>query len=243
MPSKPPWLKVRAPGERVKRTLGQLGLHTVCQEARCPNLGECWGGGTATVMLLGDTCTRGCRFCAVQSGKTGQIVDPDEPRNVAEAIASLELRYVVLTMVTRDDLPDGGAGLRPDVVQARVTAPTPARSEPARLRQPTSASARPYRRHEADKTVLYRIVSPSSSRNEQRSKHVSKARSGSASSPRWAAGRPCKTTSSHHLCRDLLARLARQDARADSTSTLASSCRPTTAKGGNGCSDTVRDRL
>jgi lipoic acid synthetase len=114
MPSKPPWLKVRAPGgegyERVKRTLGQLGLHTVCQEARCPNLGECWGGGTATVMLLGDTCTRGCRFCAVQSGKTGQIVDPDEPRNVAEAIASLELRYVVLTMVTRDDLPDGGAG-------------------------------------------------------------------------------------------------------------------------------------
>ena len=112
-PSKPPWLKVRAPGgegyERVKRKLDQLGLHTVCREARCPNAGECWGAGTATVMLLGDTCTRGCRFCAVRSGKTGQIVDPNEPRNVAEAIASLELRYAVLTMVTRDDLADGGA--------------------------------------------------------------------------------------------------------------------------------------
>jgi lipoyl synthase len=112
-PRKPPWLKVRAPGgeryERVRRTLHQIGLHTVCQEARCPNMGECWGSGNATVMLLGDTCTRGCRFCAIKSGRTGEAVDPDEPRKVAEAIAALELRYVVLTMVTRDDLPDGGA--------------------------------------------------------------------------------------------------------------------------------------
>lgn len=112
-PPKPSWLRVRAPGgegyERVKRTLHQLGLHTVCQEARCPNVAECWGAGTATVMLLGDTCTRGCRFCAVRSGRTGELVDPNEPRNVAEAITSLGLRYVVLTMVTRDDLPDGGA--------------------------------------------------------------------------------------------------------------------------------------
>jgi len=111
---KPPWLKVRAPsGEtyrRVKQTLTKLRLNTVCQEARCPNVGECWGAGTATVMLLGDTCTRSCRFCAVTAGKPAGVVDAAEPLNVARAVAELGLRYVVLTMVTRDDLDDGGAG-------------------------------------------------------------------------------------------------------------------------------------
>lgn len=111
---KPPWLKVMAPGgenyTRLKSTLRQRELHTVCEEARCPNVGECWREGTATVMILGDTCTRGCRFCAVKTGKPGGIVDASEPENVARAVAEIGLRYVVLTMVNRDDLADGGAG-------------------------------------------------------------------------------------------------------------------------------------
>ncbi|HEX4338940.1 MAG TPA: lipoyl synthase [Polyangiaceae bacterium] len=110
---KPDWLKVRAPsGERytgLKETLRNLDLHTVCEEARCPNVGECWGAGTATVMLLGHTCTRGCRFCAVTTGNPRGAVDPREPEHVARAISTLGLKYVVLTMVDRDDLLDGGA--------------------------------------------------------------------------------------------------------------------------------------
>ena len=110
---KPDWLKVRAPGgenyTRIKQTLRELDLYTVCEEARCPNVGECWASGTATVMLLGHTCTRGCRFCAVTTGNPRGAVDPREPEHVARAIAKLGLRYVVLTMVDRDDLLDGGA--------------------------------------------------------------------------------------------------------------------------------------
>jgi lipoic acid synthetase len=110
---KPPWLKVRAPGgenyTRIKQTLRSLDLNTVCEEARCPNVGECWSAGTATIMVLGHTCTRGCRFCAVTTGHPGGAVDPREPVHVARAIAKLSLRYVVLTMVDRDDLLDGGA--------------------------------------------------------------------------------------------------------------------------------------
>jgi lipoic acid synthetase len=110
--SKPAWLKVRPPsGERyfeLKRRLRGLRLTTVCEEAHCPNASECWGGGTATFMLLGDVCTRGCRFCAVTSGRT-EALDPEEPGRVAEAVAGMELRYAVITSVNRDDLADGGA--------------------------------------------------------------------------------------------------------------------------------------
>jgi lipoic acid synthetase len=109
---KPPWLKVRAPGgeryARIKGRLRELSLHTVCEEAHCPNMGECWGGGTATIMLMGDVCTRGCRFCAVTSG-VPRALDADEPTKVATAVAEMELDYIVLTSVDRDDLPDGGA--------------------------------------------------------------------------------------------------------------------------------------
>jgi lipoic acid synthetase len=112
-PPKPEWLKVRLPSgdgyERVRRLLRRLDLHTVCEESRCPNMAECWGGGTATVMLMGDVCTRGCRFCHVSSGAP-QPLDPDEPRHLAEAVAELDLRYLVVTSVDRDDLPDQGAG-------------------------------------------------------------------------------------------------------------------------------------
>jgi lipoyl synthase len=92
----------------VKTALRSRRLHTVCEEAMCPNVGECWGCGTATFMVLGDTCTRACRFCAVRAGNPGGVVDPGEPDQLAEAVAELGLSYVVLTMVTRDDLPDGG---------------------------------------------------------------------------------------------------------------------------------------
>lgn len=112
--NKPPWLKVRAPGgERythIKKRARELNLHTVCEEAHCPNIGECWGGGTATFMVMGGICTRGCRFCAVTTRKNGMPLDPNEPENVANSIAELKLDYVVVTSVDRDDLPDQGAG-------------------------------------------------------------------------------------------------------------------------------------
>ena len=110
---KPDWLKVRPPAgenyKRLKSLSSGLGLHTVCEEAHCPNIGECWGGGTATFMLLGDTCTRGCRFCAVKSGNPKGVVDELEPLKVALALKEMRLTYVVLTSVDRDDIPDGGA--------------------------------------------------------------------------------------------------------------------------------------
>lgn len=119
---KPNWLKVKAPGgeryTKLKKTLRELDLYTVCEEARCPNVGECWGAGTATVMLLGHTCTRGCRFCAVTTGNPRGAYDPREPEHVARAISQLELKYVVLTMVDRDDLLDGGADLVAQTVRA-----------------------------------------------------------------------------------------------------------------------------
>jgi len=110
---KPDWLRVPLPsGPNVAgltRVLRERNLHTVCEEAKCPNLGECWASGTATFMVLGDTCTRGCRFCAVKTHSEGTPVDPDEPEKVAESCVAMGLKYVVLTMVDRDDLPDGGA--------------------------------------------------------------------------------------------------------------------------------------
>jgi lipoic acid synthetase len=119
---KPAWLKVKAPGgERyteLKATFRRLDLNTVCEEARCPNVGECWSAGTATVMVLGHTCTRGCRFCAVTTGNPRGAVDPREPEHVARALTSIGLRYVVLTMVDRDDLLDGGAAHVAETVRA-----------------------------------------------------------------------------------------------------------------------------
>jgi lipoic acid synthetase len=110
---KPDWLRVRLPGgeryNKLKATFRSLDLNTVCEEARCPNVGECWGEGTATIMILGETCTRGCRFCAVNTGDPGGLTDPREPENTGVALAKLDLSYVVLTMVDRDDLLDGGA--------------------------------------------------------------------------------------------------------------------------------------
>jgi lipoic acid synthetase len=112
--TKPDWLKVPIPAgptvARLEQVLRDRGLHTVCEEARCPNMGECWAGGTATFMVLGDTCTRGCRFCAVKTHSQGTPVDAEEPEKVAESCVAMGLKYVVLTMVDRDDLPDGGAG-------------------------------------------------------------------------------------------------------------------------------------
>src|SRR3954470_6601732 len=109
---KPEWLKVRMPRgqgyERVKEIVRKTRLATVCEEARCPNIAECWGGGTATVMLMGEVCTRACRFCHVKVGAPPPL-DPDEPEHLALAIKQLDLEYIVVTSVNRDDRPDGGA--------------------------------------------------------------------------------------------------------------------------------------
>ena len=110
---KPDWLKVPLPGgdnfSRIKRSVTNLNLSTVCEEANCPNIGVCWKGGTATFMMMGDICTRGCRFCSVKSGKIPRVLNPKEPMNLAEAVKKMNLKYVVLTSVDRDDLPDQGA--------------------------------------------------------------------------------------------------------------------------------------
>lgn len=118
----PDWLRVSLPGGAgaagMHRRLGRLGLHTVCESARCPNQAECWGAGTATIMIMGDVCTRGCRFCNVKTGKPDALPDPDEPARVAEAVSDAGLKYVVLTSVDRDDLDDGGANHFAKTIQA-----------------------------------------------------------------------------------------------------------------------------
>lgn len=110
---KPPWLKARIPaGEKylnVKNTVREHGLVTVCEESMCPNIGECWSNGTATLMLMGAVCTRACQFCAVDTGNPRGWLDPQEPGNAARSVELMGLKYVVLTSVDRDDLPDGGA--------------------------------------------------------------------------------------------------------------------------------------
>ena len=113
---RPNWFRVPAPGgkeskyEELKSTVRELGLHTVCEEAQCPNIGECWNGGTGTIMLLGDTCTRGCKFCAVKTASKPPPADVFEPFKTAEALSRWNITYVVLTSVDRDDMEDGGAG-------------------------------------------------------------------------------------------------------------------------------------
>jgi len=112
---KPEWLKVRIRTTegmvRVSKILKKHRLHTVCEEARCPNIHECWGSGTATFMILGDVCTRNCRFCAVKTGHPRRVVDHEEPQRVAQAVREIGLNYAIITSVTRDDLPDGGASI------------------------------------------------------------------------------------------------------------------------------------
>lgn len=118
----PEWFKVPAPGSERYRKLKALvdgnSLHTVCEEARCPNIGDCWDRGTATFMILGDTCTRACRYCAVKTGDPGGVVDAFEPLRVAQAVQNMGIRYSVITSVDRDDLPDGGAAIFARTIEA-----------------------------------------------------------------------------------------------------------------------------
>jgi lipoyl synthase len=115
LPPRPAWIRARAPGgpnyERLFGLMRGLALHTVCEEARCPNIGECWNRGTATFMILGDVCTRACSFCAVKTGLPARPPDPQEPLRVADAVARMGLRHAVVTSVNRDDQPDGGAAV------------------------------------------------------------------------------------------------------------------------------------
>ena len=119
---KPPWLRARIPTGKgyaeVKRNVREHRLSTVCEESMCPNIGECWNAGTATIMLMGSVCTRACRFCAVDTGNPGGWLDAEEPANTAESVHIMGLNYVVLTSVDRDDLPDGGAQHYADCVRA-----------------------------------------------------------------------------------------------------------------------------
>jgi len=124
---RPDWIRAKLPyGENYSQILNLMRskqLHTVCEEARCPNLGECWGHGTATFMILGDVCTRSCGFCAVKTGRPEEL-DTDEPRRVAEAVASMKLRHVVITSVNRDELKDGGAAIFAETIrQVRIKNP------------------------------------------------------------------------------------------------------------------------
>lgn len=118
---RPDWIRAKAPSganyDEVRRLVESARLNTVCRSANCPNLGECWGARTATFMILGNTCTRDCRFCAVSFGKPEQL-DCDEPRRVAEAVAHLNLKHAVITSVTRDDLADGGASAFAETVRS-----------------------------------------------------------------------------------------------------------------------------
>lgn len=118
--NRPAWIRAKAPSganyEEVRSLVESARLHTVCQSANCPNIGECWHARTATFMILGDTCTRNCRFCAVSHGRPAPA-DEDEPRRVAEAVAYLKLKHAVITSVTRDDLPDGGAHIFAETIR------------------------------------------------------------------------------------------------------------------------------
>jgi lipoyl synthase len=119
-PRRPEWLKVKLPGGKqyfqLKALVREQNLHTVCEGARCPNIGECWGAGTATFLILGDICTRGCRFCAVKTGRP-PVYDKDEPGRVASAIGTMGLKYAVITSVDRDDLPDGGSNIFAETIR------------------------------------------------------------------------------------------------------------------------------
>ncbi|MDP7070082.1 MAG: lipoyl synthase [Phycisphaerales bacterium] len=127
VPRKPSWIRARVPGGEsygtLKKRLSDLGLNTVCQEASCPNIGECWGRGVATIMILGDTCTRACGFCNVKTGRP-PVTDLEEPDRVARMLAESGLRHVVVTSVDRDDLPDGGAAIWADTIsRSRASCP------------------------------------------------------------------------------------------------------------------------
>lgn len=117
---KPDWLRAKVPGgegyDRLKAIIDEHRLHTVCQEASCPNMGECWSRGSATIMILGDTCTRSCGFCNVKTGKP-PVFDADEPRRVAASLALMGLKHVVITSVNRDELPDGGAAIWAETIE------------------------------------------------------------------------------------------------------------------------------
>src|SRR5438874_12854474 len=119
-PRRPEWLKIEIPGgetfSQLKEMMRSKSLHTVCEEARCPNMAECWNAGTATFMILGDTCTRSCGFCAVKTGRPGAL-DLDEPLHVAEAVRAMKVKHAVITSVNRDELKDGGSAMFAETIR------------------------------------------------------------------------------------------------------------------------------
>src|SRR5438445_426633 len=141
---RPEWLRVRLPGgdnySELKGIMRGLELHTVCEEARCPNIGECWQARTATFMILGDTCTRACGFCAVKTGRPG-VLDLGEPIRVAEAVERMGLNHAVITSVNRDELEDGGAAIFAGTIRQVQSGPLVRRSYHAASQVPARAAA------------------------------------------------------------------------------------------------------
>ena len=171
-PPRPDWLKVRFPAggnyQRLQNLMREQGLHTVCEEARCPNIGDCWNRGTATFMILGDTCTRSCGFCAVATGRPG-AVDTGEPARVALAIQQMGLKHAVITSVNRDELPDGGASIFAETIRwtRRLSPETTIevlipdfKGDPAALRTVTGAHPEILNHNTETVPRLYSVVRP-----------------------------------------------------------------------------------
>ncbi|MEK7819572.1 MAG: lipoyl synthase, partial [Pseudomonadota bacterium] len=172
-PRKPAWIRVKAPTSKAygetRRALADLGLHTVCEEAACPNIAECWAASHATFMILGDVCTRACAFCNVATGNPKGALNPHEPDNVAEATARLGLKHVVVTSVDRDDLADGGgahfartiAAIRRAAPQATIEVLTPDfRDKPGALEAVIAAGPDVFNHNLETVPRLYRAIRP-----------------------------------------------------------------------------------
>jgi len=172
-PRKPAWIRVKAPTSKehgdTRKTLRNLGLHTVCEEAACPNIGECWAAQHATFMILGSVCTRACAFCNVATGNPKGALDPHEPDNVAEAVGKLNLKHVVVTSVDRDDLEDGGAGhfartiaaIRRAAPQTTIEVLTPDfRDKPDAVETVTAAAPDVFNHNLETVPRLYRAIRP-----------------------------------------------------------------------------------
>ena len=205
-PRRPEWMKVRAPSADgryfdVKKLIHGASLHTVCEEARCPNIAECWGKGTATFQILGDTCTRACRYCYVNSGRPEHAPDPLEPLRLAQAAAQMGLKHVVVTSVDRDDVDDRGAGHFAATIRA-LKAKLPGllgRGADARLPRGRGAGARDRDRRAAGGVQpQHRDRPPPAPAHARRARRATTARSDLLRRAKEVADYPVLTKSGHH---------------------------------------------
>ena len=198
-PRRPEWMKVRAPSADsryfdVKKLIHGASLNTICEEARCPNIAECWGRGTATFQILGDTCTRACRYCYVHSGKPESPPDPLEPLRLAQVAAQMQLKHVVVTSVDRDDVPDRGAGHYAATIRAlkRKVAERERRGADARLpRRRGGGAAHGARRAARRLQPQHRDRAPPAPEDARREGELRHARCGCCAARRSSPTIPC----------------------------------------------------